>query len=90
MKKILTSVLLILTTSGCATNHYRVYDEVGKTTTDLYQVVWFQKTAAKGMKVSPKTGFTLNSVENETQDEAIAKVVEAAVRGAVKGAVPIP
>lgn len=90
MKKIVSILVVLITTAGCATNHYRVYDEVGKTTTDLYQVVWFQKTAAKGMKVSPKTGFTLNSVENETQDEAIAKLVEAAVRGAVKGAVPIP
>ena len=87
MKKMILVVFLF---TGCATNHYRVYDAEGKTTTDLYQVVWFQKTAAKGMRVSPKTGFSLNGVENETQSEVLEKLVEAAVKGAVKGAVPVP
>lgn len=75
---------------SCAVNHYRVYDSEGKTTVDLHQIVWFQKAAAKGMRVSPKTGLTINGIETETQEEVLAKVVESAVKGAVKGAVPIP
>jgi hypothetical protein len=71
--KALLIVLVLLTSGGCATNHYKIYDAEGKTTTELYQVVWFQKTAAKGMKVSPKTGFSLNGFENETQEDVVGE-----------------
>jgi len=91
MKKlqIIGALAILGLLQACAVNHYTFTDKDGNKA-ELYQTVLFQKTAAKGMRVSPKTGFTLNGLENETQEEAIAKVVEAAVKGAVKGAVPVP
>lgn len=67
---------------GCAYNNYSV-DKVG--TQSLKQWVFLQKANVEGLKVSPKTGFSIKAGDTETQTEVIAAMTEAAVKGAVKG-----
>lgn len=85
MNLIILGFCLMFATS-CAINNYEFTE--GQNTTRLRQFIFLQKANQEGLRVSPKTGFSIKSTTSETQVEVAAAVTEAAVRGAVSGAKP--
>lgn len=81
--------------TGCVYHHTSESqynpDTKGYDTTKFTGVVWFNRTAVKGLEVGKRskagsTTLKISEGNTETQTEAISAIAEGAVKGAIKGA----